>query len=306
MYWNEKPYYSLDFFLKNKFHKKMVKLSLDAGFTCPNRDGTISRKGCIFCSTRGSGDFTCNSIKSITEQIKIQKQILSKKWSDAGYIAYFQAFTNTYAPIDILEKKYEEALSAPDISAIAIATRPDCLDENVLALLKKISKKTYVWVELGFQTSNETTASFINRGYKNNIFETAVKNLHAYHIDVVVHMIVGLPYENRNDMLSTITYLSNQPIQGIKIHMLHILKNTPLEKIYLENPFSILSMEDYISIVCECITLLPPHIVIHRLTGDAPKNLLLTPQWSLKKREILNTIHKKLKAENLWQSKNIK
>lgn len=306
MYWNEKPYYSLDYFLKNKFQKKMVKLSLDAGFTCPNRDGTINNHGCIFCSARGSGDFTCNPTKSITEQIKIQKKIMSKKWPDAGYIAYFQAFTNTYAPIETLEQKYEEALSCPDISAIAIATRPDCLDEKILSLLKKISKKVYVWVELGFQTSNESTACLINRGYQNHIFETAVKNLNACHIDVVVHVILGLPYETKNDILSTISYVSGQSVQGIKLHMLHVLKNTPLEKIYLENPFSIFSIEEYVSIVCDCIAMLPDHIVIHRLTGDGPKDSLLAPLWGLKKRELLNMIHKKLKEDNLWQSKNIK
>ncbi|WP_058486582.1 TIGR01212 family radical SAM protein [Defluviitalea phaphyphila] len=303
MKWGNKPYYSLDFYLRQKFGQKVFKISLDGGFTCPNRDGTISEKGCIFCSERGSGDFTPPSHLSITEQFIKGRKLLEKKWPSGKYIAYFQAFTNTYAPIKELRKKYEEALSIPGVVGIAIATRPDCLDNSVLDLLEEINKKTYLWVELGLQSIHETTASLINRGYSLSCFEDAVNNLFKRKIEVVVHLILGLPGENKNDMLDSIKYINNMPIQGIKLHLLHVLKNTPLHSIYKKNPFHILEMKEYVNLVIDCLEILSPSIVIHRITGDGSKNILVAPTWSKNKRAVLNEIHKTFKLRNTWQGK---
>lgn len=302
MNWDGKPYYALDYYYKQQFGIKMAKLSIDAGFSCPNREGTAS--GCTFCSSRGSGDFTSGSSLSITHQIQQQKQIMSSKWHNCGYIAYFQAFTNTYAPVSILKEKYEEALLCKEIAGLSIATRPDCLPPDVLALLHSFSQKTFLTVELGFQTSNELTAQSICRGYSNAVFLQAVENLHQLKIPIVVHVILGLPYETKEDILSTISFLSHLPIQGIKLHLLHVLQNTPLGESYKNAPFPLFTKEEYVDIVCSCITALPPHIVIHRLTGDAPRHSLIAPLWSLKKREVLNSIHHHMKKNFLYQGKN--
>lgn len=303
MYWGNKPYHSLDFYLRQKFGEKVFKVSLDGGFTCPNRDGTLSKKGCIFCSGRGSGDFTPSANLSITDQFIEGRTLLKKKWSSEKYIAYFQAFTNTYGPIEELRTKYEEAIALPGVVGIAIATRPDCLDEAVLDLLDEMNRKTYLWVELGLQTVHETTASFIQRSYPLSNFNEAVRNLSKRNIETVVHLILGLPGENKADMLSSVKYISKQPLQGVKLHLLHILKNTPLEKQYEKNPFPIFTMDEYIDLVIDCLELLPPHMVIHRMTGDGPKALLIAPFWSKNKRAVLNGIHKRLKERNTWQGK---
>ena len=299
--WGDKSYYSLNYFLRKKFGEKVFKISLDAGFSCPNRDGTISSGGCIFCSERGSGDFAGERNCDIQEQFITIKEMMNKKWKSGKYIAYFQAYTNTYAPIDILRKKYTEAISQEGVVAIAIATRPDCLSEEVLELLEEISKKVYLWVELGLQTSKNETAILINRGYELNVFEKALDKLRLRNIDVVVHTILGLPGENKEDMLCTIKYLSNLNIQGIKMHLLHLLKDTPMEKLYNDGGLDFLGEEEYIDLICKAITMLPSNIVIHRLTGDAPRQSLIGPMWSLKKWEILNSIDKKLKEGELYQ-----
>ncbi len=299
--WGDKRYKSLNYFLRDKFNEKVFKISLDGGFSCPNRDGTISNGGCIFCSERGSGDFAGERDSSIEEQFISIKEIMNKKWKDGKYIAYFQAYTNTYAPVEELRRKYTEAIKQEGVVAIAIATRPDCLPEEVLDLLEEINKKTYLWVELGLQTCKDETASIINRGYKLPVFEKALKDLRKRGIDVVVHCIFGLPGENKEDMLGTIKYLSNLDIQGIKLHLLHLMKDTPLEKLYNRGELEFLSQEEYINLICEAITLLPDSIVIHRLTGDAPRESLIGPMWSLKKWEVLNSIDKKLKDEELYQ-----
>lgn len=301
--WGDKAYHSLDYYLRQKFGEKVIKISLDGGFTCPNRDGTLSNKGCIFCSGRGSGDFTPSSILPITEQFVQARNLLKTKWAMGKYIAYFQAFTNTYAPVDELKKKYEEALSLPDVIGIAIATRPDCLNHSILDLLHEINKKTYLWVELGLQTMHDNTASLIQRGYTLTCFEEAVNNLSKINIETVVHLILGLPGEDKDDILSSIKYVGRQPVQGIKLHLLHILKNTPLNDLYLNSPFHILELEEYIDLVVDCLELLPQHIVIHRMTGDGPKELLIAPSWSKNKRAVLNGIHKRLKERNTWQGK---
>ncbi|MEG1256048.1 TIGR01212 family radical SAM protein [Clostridium sp.] len=301
---NGKRYHSLNYFLRGKFNgEKTFKISLDGGFSCPNRDGTISKGGCIFCSERGSGDFAGNRLLSITEQFRDIKEMMNKKWKDGKYIAYFQAYTNTYAPIEVLREKYDEALKEEDVVGLAIATRPDCINENVLNLLEEYSKKAYTWVELGLQTSNDETASLINRGYKLDVFRKAVEELQRRNIDVVAHVIFGLPGESTEDMLNTIKYISKLPIKGVKMHLLHVLKNTKLEELLKDGSLKLLEMDEYIDLITKSITILPQDMVIHRLTGDAPRDLLVGPMWSLKKWEVLNSIDNKLKTEDLYQGK---
>lgn len=301
--WEGKKYYTLNYFLRNKFGEKVFKISLDAGFSCPNRDGTISKGGCLYCSERGSGDFAGDRNFSISSQFQDIKAMMKNKWKSGKYIAYFQAYTNTYGEIQELRRKYEEAIKQEGVVALAIATRPDCLSQEVIELVSEYNSKLYTWIELGLQTSNEKTAKIINRGYTLDIFEDALGRLRRKNIDVVVHTIFGLPGESREDMLNTIKYLANKEIQGIKIHLLHLLKGTPLVKLYEQGKLRFLEKDEYIDLVCEAITLLPESIVIHRLTGDAPRNLIIGPMWSLKKWEVLNDIDKKLNDEELYQGK---
>lgn len=302
--WNGKRYHSLNYFLRNKFGKKVFKISLDGGFSCPNRDGKISSGGCLFCSERGSGDFAGNRELSITKQFNDMKEMMSNKWKDGKYIAYFQAYTNTYAPIEELRRKYEEALEQEGVVAIAIATRPDCLDDDILDLLDEINRKVYVWIELGLQTYSDETAKIINRGYKLEVFEKAMKNLKERNIDVVVHDILGLPGETKEDMLKTISYIANSGAKGIKLHLLHLMKHTPMVKLYEMGKLNFLSQEDYVELITKGLTILPKEMVVHRLTGDGPRDLLIGPMWSLKKWEVLNSIDKALEDNNLWQGKN--
>lgn len=301
MLWGDKRFFSLNYFLRNKFQSKVFKISLDAGFSCPNRDGKISKTGCIFCSERGSGDFAGNRNFSIKHQFEDIKQMMKKKWKNGKYIAYFQAYTNTYASVDVLKEKYNEAISQENVVGLAIATRPDCLDEDILRLLEEFSKKIYTWVELGLQTSNEKTAIKINRGYNLKVFERAVKNLRKINIDVVTHIIFGLPGETKEDMLNTIKYISNQDIQGVKYHLLHLMKNTPLVDFYNRGELKFLDYDEYIDIICSAIAITPSNIVIHRLTGDAPRNLIIGPMWSLKKWEVLNAIDRTLEERGVYQ-----
>lgn len=299
--WNGKRYHSLNSFLRGKFGQKVFKISLDAGFSCPNRDGTISKLGCVFCSERGSGDFAGDRQFSISKQFEDIKKMMNKKWKSGKYIAYFQAYTNTYADVSILKKKYDEALMQDDVVAMAIATRPDCLSEDVLDLLEHYNKKTYLWVELGLQTINDKTARLINRGYNLNVFEESLEKLRKRGIDVVVHTIFGLPGESKEDMLKTIDYIAHKDIKGIKIHLLHLMKDTPLVNLYDSGKLNFLDEKQYIDLICESITRLPKDIVIHRLTGDAPRDLLIEPKWSLKKWEILNEIDGNMEKKNLYQ-----
>lgn len=299
--WMGKRYFSLNSFLREKFNDKVFKISLDGGFSCPNRDGTIGKGGCIFCSGRGSGDFAGNRSESIHEQFIKVLSMMNNKWKSEKYIAYFQAYTNTYGPIEVLKKKYEEAISEKGVVALAIATRPDCLSEEVLDLISSYSKRLYVWVELGLQTVSDKTGKIINRGYDLEVFEKAMENLKKRNIDVVVHAILGLPGENHEDMIKTIEYIGKSGAKGIKIHLLHLMKGTRLEDLYNEGKLEFLSMEEYVDLVVEAITKLPPEIVIHRLTGDAPRNLLIGPTWSLRKWEVLNAIDKKLEKDDLCQ-----
>lgn len=301
MKWGDKRYNSLNYFLREKFGEKVFKISLDAGFSCPNRDGTISSGGCVFCSERGSGDFAGNRCFSITKQFEDIKEMMSKKWKSGKYIAYFQAYTNTYADINTLREKYEEAASQEGTVALAIATRPDCLSEEVLNLIEEFNDRVYTWVELGLQTVHDNTAKLINRGYSLDVFEEALENLNRREIDVVVHIIFGLPGETEEQMIETVKYISHKRIKGVKFHLLHLLENTPLEILYNKGMLKFLEQEQYIDLICRSITLLPPEVVIHRLTGDAPRNLLIGPLWSLKKWEVLNAIDKELNDRDLYQ-----
>ncbi|ADK17198.1 MULTISPECIES: TIGR01212 family radical SAM protein [Clostridium] len=301
MLWGDKTYYSLNYYLRRKFGCKVFKISLDGGFSCPNRDGTISTGGCIFCSEKGSGDFAGNRNVSISNQFQGIKQMMNKKWKDGKYIAYFQAYTNTYAPVEILKQKYEEAINQEGVVGLAIATRPDCLGDDVLELLEKFNNKIYTWVELGLQSSDDFTAEKINRGYKLETFERSVKNLRKIGIEVVVHLIMGLPYENKDIMMNTVKYVSTQDIQGVKFHLLHLMEHTPLVKLYNEGQLKLMSQEDYVDVICSALSNTRPDIVIHRLTGDAPRNLLIGPKWSLKKWEVLNDIDKTMKDRNIYQ-----
>lgn len=302
MIWGEKNFNNIDYYLKEKFGEKIFKVSLDGGFTCPNRDGTLSYKGCIFCSENGSGEFAGNRKNSITNQINEQINFLGKG-ADKKYIAYFQNFTGTYGNIDYLRTIYEEAIKHPNIIGIAIATRADCLSEEVLGLLSELNEKTHLWIEIGLQTVNDKTAEIINRGYKTEIFTEKMKELNKRNIKTVTHVIIGLPNENKNDVFNTIDYINEQKSWGIKIHLLYILKNTELFEYYKINPFEIMEKEEYISLVTEIISRLDKEIVIHRLTGDAPWKDLHEPKWSTDKRGILNGINKILKEKKIYQGK---
>jgi len=283
---------SIGDYLKQRFGCKVIKLSLDAGFTCPNRDGTKGTGGCIFCSAEGSGDFASD--------IPGQIRLLSRKWPSGKYIAYFQSHTNTYAPVDLLREKYYGALEYPDVVGIAIATRPDCLPPEVLELLSELNQKTFLWVELGLQTIHENTARLINRCYPLEVFDRAVEDLSGLGIKTVVHLILGLPGENREDMLSSVRYVCGKDIFGVKLHLLNVLKDTKLAE-YYPGRLHIPTKEEYINLVVDALEIIPQHITIHRVTADAPRHLLIAPEWSYEKRSILNGIRKEFKNRGSFQ-----
>lgn len=301
--WNDKRYHTLDYELKKIFGEKAIKLSIDGGFTCPNRDGTIGSSGCIFCSERGSGDFNSDKSVSITNQIEEQKQIMSKKWKSSTYIAYFQSYTNTYDSVENLRERFYEALSCKDVKGLAIATRPDCINEQVLELLEELNSKTFLWIELGLQSIHDKSAAFIRRGYALEQFEASYRLLKSKNIRMVVHLIIGLPVESREQYIETVKYISEKEIWGIKLHMLHILKNTDLADYYGRNKFKILSREEYVNIVCDSLELLNPSTVIHRLTGDGKKSELIEPLWTLDKLRVLSDIDKELRLRDSSQGK---
>lgn len=301
MMWGDKRYLSLNYELKKTFGTKVIKLSLDGGFTCPNRDGTIGNRGCIFCGEEGSGEFTSSRKLSIKDQIESQKRFLSKKWPEGKYISFFQNFTNTYSTVKDLNKKYSEAISQNGVVGLAIATRPDCLSEEVLKLLEEFNKKTFLWVELGLQTIHGETAKFIRRGYELDCYEKAIIELNKRNIKVVTHLIFGLPNETNKDMLDSVKYISSTNTWGIKFHNLYIQEGTDLYNYYIKNPFHILSIDEYISLVVDSIELLPQNMVVHRLTGDGKKELLVEPRWTLNKLKVLSSIDKELKQRNTYQ-----
>ena len=297
-----KRYHSLDYFYKHKFNSKIFKVSLNAGFTCPNIDGKVGTGGCIYCHN-GSSDY--NKKVDIIDQFNEVKEVLLKKWPKAKYIAYFQANTNTYAPINKLKELYEKVLKEPNVVGISIATRPDSIDEKCLDYLEELNKRTYLNIELGLQTIDEKTSILINRCHSLKCFEDMVKELRKRNISVTVHIINGLPYETKEDMLNTVKYLNKLDIQGIKIHMLSIVKDTKLEKMYKEKQFHILTIDEYIDIVVDQLELLREEIVIHRLTGDPNKEILIEPNWLVKKFVVLNNIDKEMVKRNTYQGKKL-
>ena len=288
-------YLSFNKYLKDKFGQKVYKISLDGGFTCPNRDGKIDTRGCIFCSKGGSGDFAQNRNLSITEQIESGKKIVEKKIKSGKYIAYFQAFTNTYAPVEILRAKYSEAMNHPDIVALSIATRPDCLGDDVIELLDEMNKIKPVFVELGLQTIHSDSAKYIRRGYSLEVYNEAVKKLKNIGVNIVVHIILGLPNESEEDMLETVKYVCESGAHGIKLQLLHIIAGTDLAKDYEKGLFKTLEFDEYVELIAKCVAIIPKNIVIHRLTGDGAKKDLIAPLWSADKKRVLNAINKALR-----------
>ena len=295
--------YMLNDFLKEKFNEKIYKVSLDGGFTCPNRDGKVSRGGCIFCSENGSGDFTATKLKSIHAQIEEQIDLVSKKYKGDKYIAYFQNFTNTYAEVSYLRKIYQEALSHEKIVGLAIATRPDCLGDDVLELLAELNKKTFLWVELGLQTVNDDVAKYFNRAYETGIYKEASEKLNKLNIKFVTHIIIGLPKEEEEDYLKTAIFAQNCGTWGIKLHLMYVVKNTPLEKLYLNGDLKVNTKEEYVEKVVNVLENISSEVVVHRLTGDGDRETLVAPLWSIKKIDVLNSIHKELKRRNTYQGK---
>lgn len=288
-------YFSFNKYLKDKFGQKIYKISLDGGFTCPNRDGKTGTRGCIFCSKGGSGDFAESREMSITEQIESGKKKVEKKIKSGKYIAYFQAFTNTYSPVEILRQKYEEAINHPDIVALSIATRPDCLGDDVLRLLDEMNKIKPVFVELGLQTIHQKSAKYIRRGYDLSVYDKAVRDLKKIGVNVVVHVILGLPNESENDMLETVKYVCESGANGIKLQLLHVIDGTDLAKDYKKGLFKTLEFDEYVNLIVKCVKIIPKDIVIHRLTGDGAKKDLIAPLWSADKKRVLNAINKALR-----------
>lgn len=321
MRWQDKPFYSSDSYYKERFGGKVYKLSLNGGMTCPNRDGTLGSRGCIFCSEGGSGDFAGTDmvyspelgrrIPDIPAQLAQAKKLVSSKirpQSFAGYIAYFQAYTNTYAPTDYLEKVFMQAILQKDILGISVGTRPDCLEPEKIDLLSRLNKMKPVYIELGLQTMHAAATAFIRRGYPLSCFEETVKRLKEARLPAVVHVILGLPGETETDMLATCSYLARLGIWGIKLQLLHILRGTDLGDIFLKQPdlltnMHIMELSEYASLVVSIIERLPPDMTIHRITGDGPKRLLLAPEWSSDKKNVLNTITKEFAMRNTWQGK---
>ena len=291
-------YISVNKYIQSKYGKKLYKIAINAGFTCPNRDGTLDTRGCIFCSGQGSGDFAGSPSLSITEQIENGKKLISSKFKknvdSPAYITYFQAFTNTYAPVDRLKELYMEAVNHPDIAIISIATRPDALPQEVLELLDEINHIKPVWIELGLQTIHERTAKYIRRCYSLDVYDRAVAELKARNIEVITHVILGLPGETREDMLETVDYVGRSGVQGIKLQLLHVIEGTDLAEDYRKRFFECMSMQEYVELIYDAIKILPDDMVIHRMTGDGAKKTLIAPLWSMDKKKVLNTLNKKL------------
>ncbi len=284
--------YTLNQYLHDTFGQKLYKIALDGGFTCPNRDGTIDTRGCIFCSGAGSGEFAGDCTMRITQQIEKGKDRVAGKIKDGRYIAYFQAFTNTHAPVEKLRPIYMEAINHRDIAVLSVATRPDCLPDEVLDLLCECNQIKPVWVELGLQTIHPATAAYIRRGYPLSVYGDAVSRLKARGMEVVVHVMLGLPGESRQDMLDTVSYVAGSGADGIKLQLLHVIRGTDLEKDYLEGKFETLTFESYVELVADCIAMLPENMVIHRMTGDGDKRTLVAPLWSADKKRVLNAIRR--------------
>ncbi len=301
--WDGKRYYSIDSYLKKAFGEKVYRLALHGGMTCPNRDGKLGSKGCIFCSAAGSGDFAQQASVPIPVQLETAKKQIRMKRNCQKYIAYFQAFSNTYAPVGYLKRIFMDAIRDPDVVVLSIATRPDCLPEEILSLLAELNQYKPVWIELGLQTIHPTTSRLIRSGFTLECFQAAVENLSLRHIPVIVHVILGLPGETRAQMLETVSYVGNLRVFGIKLQLLHVLSDTDLGVLYQKKPFPLFSQEGYCEMIADCLEILPQDMTIHRLTGDGPKDLLVAPLWSRAKRSVLNQIQQTLKARDTWQGK---
>ena len=299
-------YYSYSRFLKERFGEKVYKISINGGFTCPNRDGTLSTGGCIFCSEGGSGEYSESALLPVSRQIALGKEQSSRKYSGGRYIAYFQAFTNTYAPVERLRALYEAAIAPEEIVAVAIGTRPDCLPEEVMDLLEEINRQKPVFLEMGLQTCHDSTAAFLNRGYETKVFTEAASTCASRGIRTTAHLILGLPGETPDMLAETIAYVNALPVSGVKLSMLHILKNTRLADIYEQDPFPLFTLESYVDCVISCLEMLRPDMVVERITGDGPRDLLIAPAWSLHKRQVLNSIHQEMKRRDSFQGKQWK
>ncbi|WP_303006258.1 TIGR01212 family radical SAM protein [Romboutsia ilealis] len=298
---DNKRYHTWNYYLRNTFGEKVFKVSINAGFTCPNIDGKVSFGGCTYCSKEGSGDFAGNPKDNLIKQFDDITQMMHKKWPNAKYIGYFQAFTNTYAPVDVLKEKYETILSLDNVIGLSISTRPDCLEDDVVEYLSKLNERTNLWVELGLQTIHDSTSKLINRGHDYNEFLKGLEKLKARNIKVIVHIINGLPGEDYNMMMETAKAVANMGVDGIKIHLLHVIKDTPMEKMLQKGMLTLMNQEEYINLVCDQLEILPETMIVHRLTGDGKRDELVGPLWSLKKWEVLNAIDDELKKRNSYQ-----
>lgn len=301
--WGDKRFHSWNYEMRRQFGTKVFKVMLDAGFTCPNRDGTLSTGGCTFCSARGSGDFAGSRRDDLVTQFCKVRDRQHQKWPDAKYIAYFQAFTNTYAPVATLREYYETVLALPGVVGLSIATRPDCLPDDVVDYLAELNERTYLWVEMGLQTIHERTAQLINRAHDTDCFYRAVERLRRHRIRVCAHIIYGLPLETREMMMETARAVAAMDVQGVKIHLLHLMRKTPMVRQWKEGLVRFLEMDEYVGLVVDTLELLPPDMIVHRLTGDAPRELLIGPMWSLRKWEVLNAIDAELERRNTWQGR---
>ncbi|MEH7482877.1 TIGR01212 family radical SAM protein [Neobacillus drentensis] len=300
---DDKRYHTWNYHLRGQFGHKVFKVALDGGFDCPNRDGTVAHGGCTFCSASGSGDFAGNRVETLETQFNEIKEKMHTKWKDGKYMAYFQAFTNTHAPVDVLREKYESVLNQEGVVGLSIATRPDCLPDDVVEYLAELNQRTYLWVELGLQTVHERTASLINRAHDFQCYKDGVTKLRKHGIRICSHIINGLPLESYDMMMETAHEVAKLDVQGIKIHLLHLLKGTPMVKQYEKGMLEFLSQEDYVNLVCDQLEILPPEMIVHRITGDGPIDLMVGPMWSVNKWEVLNAIDAKLKGRNSWQGK---
>ncbi|WP_290059576.1 TIGR01212 family radical SAM protein [Paraclostridium bifermentans] len=298
---DNKRYHTWNYYLRSNFGEKVFKVSINAGFSCPNIDGTVAYGGCTYCSKQGSGDFAGNPNDNLIKQFEDIKEMMHKKWHNAKYIGYFQAFTNTHAPVSVLKEKYETILNLDDVIGLSISTRPDCLPDDVLEYLSELNKKTNLWVELGLQTIHDETSKIINRGHDYNTFLEGVEKLKKHNIKIVVHIINGLPGEDYNMMMETAKAVADLGVHGIKIHLLHVLKETPMENMLKKGMFNLMEKDDYINLVCDQLEVIPPEMVVHRLTGDGKRDEIVGPMWSLKKWEVLNAIDDTMRERDSYQ-----
>lgn len=302
--WADKRFHTWNYEMRQQFGTKVFKVMLDAGFTCPNRDGSVAIGGCTFCSARGSGDFAGSRRDDLITQFNNVRDLQHKKWPDAKYIGYFQAYTNTYAPLETLREYYETILEQPGVVGLSIATRPDCLPDDVVEYLAELNKRTYLWIEMGLQTIHEQTSELINRAHDTACYREAVNKLRKHNIRTCAHIIYGLPGETREMMLDTARAVAGMDVQGIKVHLLHVMRKTPMARQYEAGMIRFLEKDEYIQLIVDTLELLPPEMIVHRLTGDAPRDLLIGPMWSLKKWEVLNAFDDELKVRDSWQGKH--